>query len=116
MKINDRGFGPIGQPDPAKDPASTQRKTGSTAADSGFSLAEAGKPAPLTAPPGATRADLDDPSRLDALVRSSISQTLEASPLTAQLSAAHRQKLESYLASDPSMRGLVTRFLEGTLR
>ncbi len=110
MKIHDRGgFGPIGQPDPPKEPAAASRR-------SEFSLPATEK-APAPEPPaGATRADLDNPSRFNALLRAQIAQTLDASPLTADLTRTQREMLETRLASDPMMRDLVTRFLEGTIR
>jgi hypothetical protein len=110
VKIRDNNpSGPLGPLEPRRDtgpakPASRPDEPVRTAASQ------------LATPPGATRADLDDPARFEKLMRASVSQTIDASPLAAQLPSAQRAKLEAHLASDPAMRDLLGRWLEGTLR
>lgn len=109
MKIRDHGSGPLaplGGSSGAKEQAATGKN---------FSVGEAGA-AGFAPPAGATRADLDDPSRAAELLRASAGKMLDASPLGAAIPADRRGQLEATLASDPMMRDLLTRLLEGTLR
>ena len=113
MKIHDRGFGPIGQPDRSNDPVRPAAKNNP---DSRFPAAPIANASPPIQPAGAARADLDNPVRLEALLRTSISQTLDAIPFAAELTGGQRQRLEAHMAADPAMRGLLIRYLDGTLR
>lgn len=115
MKIgNNHPGGPVGPLDPKR--GSGEAKP----AGEPFRGTQADAPhatqGPLSLPANATRADLDDPAKYEKLIRSAVTQTLDASPLGAQLPAGARATLETQLAGDPAMRDLLGRWLEGTLR
>jgi|HubBroStandDraft_6_1064221.scaffolds.fasta_scaffold01487_3 hypothetical protein len=63
-----------------------------------------------------SRSSLDDPSKLDAMVRASVSELVDSGQnISGPLSPEHKQSVVDYLSSDPIFRQQVESYLRKAL-
>ncbi|MDX2153447.1 MAG: hypothetical protein SFV54_22070 [Bryobacteraceae bacterium] len=61
------------------------------------------------------RTDLADPAKANELIRESASWLVSQDRVAGRLSDQQRAEMAGFLANDPAMRQLLTRYLEGVL-
>jgi hypothetical protein len=120
VKIPINPVGPGGLP---PDAAATKSKTAQRDfaaslpgdANSPANAASANPLARLQAREEWKRSHLDDGMRLEPIMQDAVHQLVSSSPLAAHLSSTQLAQLERVLASDPTMRSLLTQHLEQSL-
>lgn len=110
------GFGPF--VDPAADSCAESTQGNFQKAKDALSSVESSdaSPASLDIVRKFSKADLQDPDKLDGMVRASVSELVESSQgLTGPLSAAEKQSLADFLSQDPLVRRQVESYLRKVL-
>lgn len=120
MKIPTNPAGPGGLPPDsaaAKSKASQRNFAASLPGDasSPTDAASANPLARLQAREDWKRSHLDDSLRLEPIMQDAVHQLVSSSPYAAHLSSSQLAQLERVLASDPTMRSLLTQHLEQSL-
>jgi hypothetical protein len=120
MDIND--IKPPGGPDPyaGSDEQAVGEKRDSRFAESTSKL-EASEPAKVTGPSLSVvtqfrRAALEDPAKLESMVRASVSELIDSGQnITGPLSGGEKQSLVDFLSADPVVRRQVETYLRKAL-
>ena len=120
MDIND--IKPPGGPDPyaGSDEQSVDGKRDTQFAESKSKL-EASEPAEVTGPSLGVitqfrRTSLEDPAKLDTMVRASVSELIDSGQnITGPLSGPEKQSLVDFLSADPVVRRQVESYLRKAL-